>query len=251
MRRLSIALLLLASVVLPAFAEINEHGSDPLIQNQYGTRDQRDCTVYMYGDPIGEAARFIALGYQVTVGNDLSYANISQYDVLVLPIVAPGSIPGAQATITQYVQAGGGLWIHQPSTPGTVDYAPPGFDFTVTSTIWCGNFSDNTIVDAGHPTMTGLDDAALPGRFDSAPVAQLGAAYTLTARGTGACTGDVHSAAGNYGDGQVFMDLANCGYNSGDGGSDQYVINVLDWLCAGGPTPVEESSWGQIKTTYR
>jgi hypothetical protein len=251
MMKVLIALLLVVCLVPPALAVVDNNGSDSSIHNQFGTRERSDCTVFFYGDPINEAARATALGYQVTIGSDLSYANISQYDVVVLPIVGPGTIPGTQADITQFVQEGGGLWINQPSSVGTVDYAPPGFEFYISATTWCGSYSDNTIVDSAHPTMAGLTDAMLPGRFDTVLITDLGAAYTLTARGTNGCETNAHSAAGTYGAGNVFMDVSNWGLSSADPGDDQYVVNVLDWLCGGGPVPADNSSWGSIKALYR
>ncbi|MBM3318400.1 MAG: hypothetical protein FJY75_11170, partial [Candidatus Eisenbacteria bacterium] len=47
-----------------------------------------------------------------------------------------------------------------------------------------------------------------------------------------------------------FADLSNLSYASGDPGSDQYVINVLGWLCEGGASPADESTWGAVKSVF-
>ncbi len=146
---------------------------------------------------------------------------------------------------------GGGLYIHQPNAAGVIDYAPPGFEFTVADIFWCDPPDQNTIVQPGHPTMAGLNDVDLPVRGDSVFDSALGAGYMITAVGVGSCSSHVHSAAGTYGDGRVFMDLANCSPNSIDPGADQYLINVIDWLCQEGPIASEAATWGRVRSLYR
>jgi hypothetical protein len=253
MRKFLIATLALGLMfTVQAWAETDNTGADTSVWHEFGTRELQPCDVYVYGDAMDESGRFSQLGYNVTVGYDLSYANISNYGVVVLPLVGPGTITQYAADIEQYVNNCGGLFIHQPNDYGTVDYAPPGFEFTVTDVWWCEPPDQNTIVDPSHPTMTGLSDIDLPGRFDTVPISTLGSGYSLLAQGVGACANDVAAAAGTYGQGRVFMDVSNLSPYSIDPGSDQYVINVLDWLCSGcGPTAVEEVSWGSIKSIYR
>jgi hypothetical protein len=161
-------------------------------------------------------------------------------------------IGGFQADIDQFVNGGGGLWIHQPSAVGLVDYAPSGFDFYVLSTRWCDPYSLNVITQPGHPTMAGLSNDDLPGRFDTVRLTSLGPGYThVTAVGGGVCNTDMHSAAGELGFGAVFADLSNLSALSADPGSDEYVLNVTNWLCTAGPIPTEEVTWGRVKSLYR
>jgi hypothetical protein len=237
-----------------AAAEPDDSGYDPDVWHEFEDGyPSVPCTVYFYGDVLSEVSRFIGLGYDVTVGYDLSYANISEYDVLVIPWVGPGQIGGTQAAIEQYVGEGGGLFIHQAgaTTTGMLDYAPAGFDFYITSVGYCYPFDVQTIVKPGHPTMAGLTWGDLPGRFDEIHIDDLGAGYTLIAEGAAGCEGDTHCAGGAYMDGLVFMDCSNLSAYSMDPGSDQYIINVVDWLCTGGGTAVESATWGAIKSHFK
>jgi hypothetical protein len=99
--------------------------------------------------------------------------------------------------------------------------------------------------------MAGLTYVDLPGRLDEIHTDDLGAGYTLIAEGAAGCEGDTHCAGGPYMDGLVFMDCSNMGVNSADPGSDQYIINVVDWLCTGGGTAVESATWGAIKSHFK
>ncbi|MBD3334486.1 MAG: hypothetical protein GF355_03130 [Candidatus Eisenbacteria bacterium] len=254
MRHLVLGFMCMVMLAGLAAADPDHTGHDPDVWFEFGQYDgDRQCTIFYYGDPMGEVVRFTGLGYDVTVGADLSYANISQYDVVVIPLTGPGAIGGYQADIESYVGEGGGLWIHQPgSTTGQLDYAPPGFDLFITAAGFCSPFSGNEIVEPGHPTMTGLTVADLPGRFDTIRTADLGGSYTLIAKGTGSCSIDTHCAGGGYIDGKVFLDTSNLSSQSGDPGSDDYVVNVVEWLCGGQePTATESSTWGTIKSLYR
>lgn len=243
---LLLCVLMSASVALA----IDNTGFDPDAWQESQPQAMRECSVYMYGDAMSEAARLGTLGFMVTVGMDLSYANISNYDVVMLPLVAPGSIGAYQADIQQFVGGGGGLFIHQPNAIGQLVYAPAGFEFYVSDNWWCEPEDLNSIVDPSHPTMAGLGIADLAGRFDTVPVATLGGGYTLVAEGSGQCTGQMCCAAGCYGEGRVFADVSNLSYGSGDPGSDLYVTNVIEWLCEGGPTPADGTTWGAIKSVF-
>ena len=185
------------------------------------------------------------------MGSDLSYANISQYNVVMIPLAGPGVIGGYQADITQFVSNGGGLWIHQPNANGTIDYAPPDLQATVSDAFWCDPADVNTIVAPSHPIMQGLTDDMLSGRFDTVYDTGLGPGYMITATGSPYCPTNVHSAAGTHGNGRVFFDVANCGPYSMDPGDDQYVINIIEWLCQGGVIPTQNTTWGAVKSLYR
>jgi hypothetical protein len=229
---------------------VDNTGYDPSQNHEWVVQPTRQCSVFMFGDAMGEASRFSALGFIVTVGADLSYANISQYDVVVIPLVAPGVIGGWQGDIEQFVDGGGGLFIHQPNAIGLIDYAPTGFEFTETNNFWCDPPDQNQIVDTAHPTMAGLANADLAGRFDQVSIGALGTGYGLIAKGIGACENDVCCAGGCYGAGRVFLDLSNLSSGSIDPGADLYVVNVLDWLCDGGASPATETTWGAVKSAF-
>ncbi|MBU1699540.1 MAG: hypothetical protein KJ970_13450 [Candidatus Eisenbacteria bacterium] len=254
MRHLVLGFLCILVLTGVAVAEPDHTGYDPDVWvNFEDNHANRECTVYFYNDPLNEVIRFTGLGYSVTVGSNLSFANISSYDVVVIPLVGPGFIASYQADLEAYVGGGGGLYIHQPgAATGALDYAPTGFGLYITAVGFCMPWDANAIVEPGHPTMDGLNAVDLPGRFDTIYTTNLGAGYTLIAQGTGTCATDVHCAGGLYSNGKVFLDTSNLSANSADPGSNQYVINVVEWLCGGGqPTPAESSTWGTIKSTYR
>jgi len=169
---------------------------------------------------------------------------------LMLPLIHPGTIGGFQPGIQQFVAEGGGLFIHQPNLIGQIDYAPAGFEFYISNAWWCEPTDLNIIVEPAHPTMVGLGNADLPGRFDTAPIASLGTGYTLIARGDGGCSGDMCCAGGCYGQGRVFADLSNLNSGSVDPGSDLYVTQAVEWLCEGGASPAGETTWGAVKSVF-
>jgi len=244
--------LVVSLFLLPALASaLDDRGIDPDVSNVFGDGVARECAVYFYQDPMTESGRVGGLGFDVTVGGDLSYANISNYDVLFLPLVAPGAITDYHDDIEMFVGGGGGLYIHQVNVVGTIDYAPPGFEADIDNNFWCLPPEANTIVNPGHPAMSGLVDADLPGRFDGVPVAGLGEGYVLLATGTGTCVDDMHCAAGCYGEGHVFFDCSCIGANSSIPGSDAYVVCVFNWLCEEAPSPAESTSWGQLKSIFQ
>ncbi len=250
--RTALALLIVGAALFGGAARaVDDTGTEADLTYEYEQHQLRDCTVYLYPtDGMGEVARVQSLGYSVTVGGDLSFANISQYDVLWLALVGPGVAGGAQSDIELFVNNGGGLYIHQPNGFGTIDYAPSGFEFTVSDVLWCDPEENNTIVTPGHPTMFGLSPADLVGRYDTVFTSSLGSGYTLLAEGTGACDDNVQSAAGTFGAGRVFADLGNSG-GSASPGSDMYLTNLFEWLCVGGSTPTESTTWGEIKGLFR
>ena len=44
--------------------------------------------------------------------------------------------------------------------------------------------------------------------------------------------------------------LGNWG-GSSTPGTDAYLINVLEWVCTGGGTPTESTTWGEIKGMFQ
>jgi len=146
--RTALALLLGACLSVGVAIAVDDTGTSSEYSYEYQQLPDRECSIYLYpSDGMSEAARIRSLGYEVTVGGNASYGVISQYDVLMISLVGPGSCPYA-ADIEQFVNEGGGLIIHQPNGLGTVDYAPPGFEFVIADNFWCDPPYANTIVNA-------------------------------------------------------------------------------------------------------
>jgi hypothetical protein len=229
---------------------VDNTGRDTIIHQDLFQHPDRQCSVFLYLDAMGEEDRIESVGFTVTTGGDLSYANISAYDVVIIPLVGPGVIGGFQSDLETFVSGGGGLWIHQPNAVGAIDYAPAGFEFSVFDYFWCEPPDANVIVDAAHPTMAGLSNVDLPGRFDRVSVGALGSGYGLVAQADTICYDDIHCAAGCFGAGRVFTDLANLSPFAIDPGSDSYIVNVIEWLCEGEPSPADETTWGAVKNAF-
>jgi hypothetical protein len=219
-----------------------------------------DCDVLWFGDHgSGETWRFAhALGIRITeTRNPSDLDHGISHPVLVVSSTPAGTLTAQQPIIEGFVNAGGGLLIHQPGFRGTVDYAPPGFEVTLATTYWC-NFPalpQATIVQPTHPITAGCTDEDLSGAADS--VAVVGNGY-LTLAVSVACD-DVALAAGTFGLGRVAFDTGNGGLVSIDRGSDLYWAQLFGWLCSQESAPpgpaqapsVAPRTWGRVKTSYR
>ena len=249
-----LAMLLVTNVGIVSAAR-NPIGLDPQLTHQIAPSLIRlqPCNVLWFGDDNGNVSYLARLGLSFTQTNnpaDLSAANLANYDVLVIAFTGPGEIGAHQADIAGFVAANNGLLIHQPNELGVLDYAPAGFDVTITDQCWCGNcgFNDAQIVNGAHPITSGLTDTDLPGDFDTA--ANLGAGYTLLARNV-VCTNNPSLAAGGFGTGRVAFETGFAAVNSIDAGSDAFWARLIEWLCIGSQTPTTPDTWGRVKVLYR
>ena len=260
-RTLSILVTMLALVIAPVSVRA-ERLSNGVDTDRAGAPPPTDLA----GSPCGvlwftsnlipdEISRLASLGIAITTTGslaNLSPANLSNYDVLVVEATGPGSIGSARGAIQAFVGSGHGLLIHQPNAPGTLDYTPAGFDVSVLSFWWCGveGGSGNylaTIVDGSHPITTGLTDLDLSGDFDKA--GPLGPGYSVLTRNS--VCGTPSLAAGNYSSGRVAFDTGLACPCSIDPGTNHYWAQLFSWLCAAPLTPARRETWGSLKVHYR
>jgi len=246
---------LLALAATPAIGGITPGGIDtdrPLdpIQPDHLANQ---CFVLWFGiESPSEIGRLQSLGFNVTQTTNpaaITAANLANYDVLVVAYTGPGVLGSAKPLIESFVNSGKGLLIHQPNTPGTLDYAPTGLGAAILSAAWC-NFpgsATSTIVDGSHPITLGLTDADLSGALDQ--VTSLGAGYHLLAKSL--VCGDPSVAVGTLGGGRVVFEDNNASPISIVPGSDRYWGNLFSWVCSGGQTPTRDQTWGTVKVLYR
>jgi hypothetical protein len=255
LRWFSLLIALLLTNVGNVSASRNPIGLDPQLNHQASPSLIRlqPCSVLWFGDDVENTSFLSRLGLSFTVTSnpaDLSAANLANYDVLVIAYTGPGVIGAHQADIAAFVSANNGLLIHQPNNLGALDYAPAGFDVTITDQCWCGGcgFNDAEIVNGAHPITSGLVNADLSGDFDTAT--SLGAGYTLLARNV-VCTNNPALAAGAFGAGRVAFETGFPALASIDAGSDAYWAHLFEWLCIGAATPTNADTWGRLKVLYR
>jgi len=258
LRWFSLLATMMLSLVATVSASRNPTGLDPQFQHQSQPPVIRlqPCNVLYFGDDqFGNGARLAGLGLSITQTvnpADLNAANLAQYDVLVIAFTGPGVIAAHQADIAAFVAADNGLLIHQPNVAGAIDYAPAGFDVTISDICWCGGCItvqyNATIVNGAHPITSGLADTDLSGDFDQTSV--LGGAYTVLAKNT-ICTDNPSLAAGTFGAGRVAYESGNASASAFVPGSDAYWAHLFEWLCIGATTPTNADSWGRLKVLYR
>lgn len=254
---LPLAVAFLAAFVVSAHAaglstgiDVNHRSANPPGQP---THPAVACNCLWFGTAsTGEIARLNGLGLFVTQTfnpADLSVANLSNYQVLVVAYTGPGVIGAQQAAIQAFVTSGGALLVHQPDAVGVTDYTPAGFDVNIANVYWCTAGTDyfGHIVNGAHPIMAGLADADLSGSFDL--VGGIGPSYTVLA--VNASCLDPSVAAGTLGTGRVAFEDGNVSPAAFVPGSNLYWVNLFAWLCTGSPVPTHRHTWGELKTAYR
>jgi hypothetical protein len=219
---------------------------------------QCDCSVLWFGTDTGnEVGRVQSLGFLVSQEDDpalLTPAYLAQFNVLVIAYLAPGTLAAAQPMIAAWVDAGGGLLIHQPNAIGAIDYAPAGFEATVTHEYWCGldgssAFNVATIVNSTHPVTADLADTDLSGDFDT--VENIGPGYTVLTHNLDCTNTAMALGVGNFGAGHVAFETGNTSVTSIRPGTNLYWHNLYSWLCSGTVVPTRTQSWGTLKAHYR
>ncbi len=213
-----------------------------------------DCSILYFSASqfVTDFHRLILLGYNATHTvdpSDLAFANLGNYNVLVIWATGEGEIAAYQDDIEMFVSLGGSLFIHQMNVIGDCDYAPPGFELHVVDSFWCDGVYSTYIVDGGHELTLGLADADLSGDFDW--TTDTGPGYTILARNTNCDSPSL--GAGMYVGGKVVFDTGNFFAGGAyDPGSDAFILQLMDYLCdGGGVTALESGNWSRVKSMYR
>jgi hypothetical protein len=218
--------------------------------NQTGSKAQFSlCTfqtaapsdVLIFRPHINTNSRLAGLGYNVTAtanAGDLTRANLQGYCALWIDVgVNPSDYASQASEIRDWVSFdGGGLLVVQPSITGAnVSVFPPGYEVTIFNTWWPGN-ENATIVYPSHPMVFGLSNAALSGNFDWVRSQDIGNLWDIIAVDA-ETPSDIALLAGGFGNGRLAFCTGNFGAISADPGSDQFVVQMVDWLCSGPVAP--------------
>ena len=250
---------LLSLLTSPAWAQdFNQDGADDEItgptpvENAVATVaivDTGDGSVGNY------QTRLQAMGHIVTViPLNSNLATMMLYQVVILPTGhgAAGTYANFQGLANdyrQYVQSGGCLYIGQPNPfnqPGqqaSIPWAP--YALSVNAN-YNGSDCPPVIANPQLCQTQGLSGSDLP--FPADTITVLGPEWTIITRGPISNNPGTLSAV--FGSGHVVVDLGHpstgaiCPYtNTG--------IDRLVTCCLSGATPVDTSTWGKVKATYR
>jgi hypothetical protein len=212
-----------------------------------------DCQILYFAlSMTDDFTRITDLGYNATYTidpQDLTFANLANYNVLVIWNMSPGLIGSYRTDIVMFVSAGGSLFIHEPRF-GIVDYAPDGLEVAILSSDWCNQPAPDywaCIVDFSHPITSGLSNSDLTASWRQ--VFDLGPEYTVLTQNC-VCL-DPALAMGSYNAGKVLFDTGYFSPSTLVPGSDEYIMRIFDYLCESAGVQVQESSWGSLKACYR
>jgi len=193
-------------------------------------------SVLVFRPFLDTASRITGLGYTVattTNVGDLTRANLQNYDVLWIDVdVDPNAYQSQNSEIDDWVSVdGGGLVVVQPNVVGAVvSVFPTGYEVTIYNNAWPGDYGA-TIVDPTHPIVVGLGDIDLPGNFDWVRSSDIGTAWDIVAVDA-ETPSDVALLAGQHGAGRLVFSTALYASAAYDPGSDQFLIQMIDWLGA-------------------
>src|SRR5262245_21195448 len=244
----SLAWVLATTLALPCAAAV-ARAQTPLVS---------PCSIIWY-DPFGrtltdEAPRMVALGYNITLTSSLAYLTplvLSHNSVLVIAFTGTNVLAAQKTAIQDFVQAGGGLLIHQTEGFGPILFAPTGLEVNVVSGAWCGYGTGGQpnaeIVNPAHPLMAGLTNADLSAAADH--VGEISPNWTVLVRVI-TCS-DPLLAVGALGLGRVVYEDGNMSPGSALPGSDTYWIRIFNWLCGYAAVSTRKSTWGEVKAIYR
>jgi hypothetical protein len=210
--------------------------------------DTGDYSIGHYQDRLDTAGYTHAL-----IPLDSGYSTLSLYDAVILPTShASGwcydTFDANAADYIQYVNDGGCLHVGQPNPhdmdpPTPITWVP----YELGLSAW---YNDDdcppVIVDPDHCMSEGLQDADLPFPADWAEV--LAADWNVI--NEGAVTGYPGLLTAPYGAGHVLVDLAHPSPTAGCPFTDAGFARMM-MCCLGPPIPVEDTSWGHVKTIYR
>jgi hypothetical protein len=198
--------------------------------------------------------RLDAAGYtHVLIPMNSGYDTLSQYDAVILPVghgsaCCYNTIAANAADYHQYVADAGCLYVCQPnpyniSQPADIPWVPYGLTLNAYY-----DLADcpPTITDPDHCMAQGLQGSDLPFPADQA----IGYDPEWEVVEVGQATGYPGLITAPYGSGHVLVDMGHpspgalCPYTN-DG------FAQMMSCCLGPPTPVEDASWGSLKTLYR
>lgn len=196
-------------------------------------------------------ARLGNIGYTPTlIAPTSDYSVLSGYDAVILP-VSHASDPwfptfnGLASDYKEYVNAGGCLYVGQPNPfndPKVITWLPYhlklNFQFTFTT-------CTRDILDASACAAEGLTGDDLP--WPAETTLEMGSEWTV-----------VESSAGvpgllvaTYGAGRINVDFGHPSTDVGCAYSDTGFEQMFECCLGPDPVPVIETTWGQIKSTYR
>ena len=188
--------------------------------------------------------RLQGLGYTVTEttnDGDLTQENLRNYDVLWIDVdgtyYSLESIEEIQAWIAE---DGGGVILVQPNYPGPTLLFPPGFEVTVDNGGWPGypsEFGYVHIIDGTHPITEGITDYDAGANADWVWWDDIGPSWHVLAVDAMMPDDVVALLAGEYGEGRMVFSTGNYGTSGWNGGSDQFVLQLLTWLSQKEPPP--------------
>jgi hypothetical protein len=180
---------------------------------------------------------------------------LSQYDLVILPTshgssCCVGTLTGLAGDYLQFISDGGCLYVAQPNPfdqPGqnlTVPWVP--YELTLNA-LYDANDCPSVITDPSHCIADGVSGSDLP--FPGDIVLSMGAQWDVVAQGS--LTGRPSVFTATSGAGNVLVELGHPSPNSICPYSNAGFENMVTCCLETGPTPVIESSWGKVKTTYR
>jgi len=189
-----------------------------------------------------------------TIPLNSNLATLLLYQVVVLPIshasvATLGNFQALANDYVQYVQGGGCLFIGQPNPfnvagqQATITWAP--YALTVNA-LYNGADCPAVIANPQLCETQGLAGSDLP--FPADTVISLAAQWTVLTRGPVTNNPGAFSAA--YGGGHVVVDLGHPSTGSVCPYTNAGIGRLVD-CCLTVATPVDGSTWGQIKGTYR
>ncbi len=229
---------------------IGDIGLPPILdEGEIAIVDTGSSTIAYYAD------RLTNLGYTVvTIPLNSDLTVLSQYPLVILPVShAQAStyytFDGLAGDYQSYVSAGGGLWVGQPNP-----YGMPGNTATLTWVpylLTINNGYDNSdcptvIVDPDHCITTGLPNTNFS--FTADTVVAMGSEWQLLCEGS--VTGNPSVLWAPFGGGRILVEFCHPSPSSicpiDDAALDRYASCAMS-----GPTVLERSVWGDVKTLFR
>lgn len=177
-----------------------------------------------------------ALGSETTIGSASLTEPLGRFEVVVLVSswadTDYAAVRAASKALTDYVSAGGGLFMFQPNPshfPGEhlrVDILPAWFEVE-------NRYTDSSveIADTTHPVVSGLSAEDMP--YPADRISSASPEWKILARGAQSRQGSL--AVAEIGDGRVALDTDNPATSGRvaqamPGQSDRLLVRVFDWL---------------------
>lgn len=191
------------------------------------------------------ADRVEFLGFSVlrwTSPDQVTASSLAGVDVLFVYSGVEREIVGKDAIIADWVFLGNGLIVEQPNRSGNITILPPGLNIFITSQSFDGSGTGPdpvravhiTSLGATHPIMFTLTDADISENFDTIFTSDVSSSFDIL--GVQATNNDlVAVAAAVFGEGRVVFHTGNTAPISFSPGSDQYLIQMINWAVGASP----------------